>query len=135
MSFPVDAITPYFLLNLIDEIKWSCAFSILFFYLPKFKSHILIDLSSDAEYRYFPVGWMLIYRTQLSWPIKVAKCSPVWQMNNFIILSLPPVNKNVWWYELIPFNPYSPNFLRAFILLYCVNLDFKNSEFINYWLC
>jgi hypothetical protein len=135
ISLPVEAITPYFLLNLILDIKWSCAFSSFFFYLPKLRSHILIVLSSDAEYRYFPFGWIDNERIQLSWPIKVANCYPVWQMNNFIILSRPPVNKNVWWYEFIPFNPYSPNFFNALILLYWVNLDFNNYEFINYFDC
>ena len=52
-------------------------------------------------------------------------------MNNFISLSLPPVNRNVWWYELIPFKPYYPNFFKAFILDSLVNFDFKNYEFIS----
>ena len=70
VSFPAVAMIPYFLWNLTVEMKCSWA-SIFFFSFPKFRSHTLRVLSSEAEYRYFPVGCKASPLTQLSWPIKL----------------------------------------------------------------
>lgn len=70
ISFPPETTIPYFALNFTVEMKCSWA-SIFFFYFPKFKSHILMVLSSEQEYRYLPEECNDKLRIQLSCPVKV----------------------------------------------------------------
>lgn len=130
MSVPAVAITPYFALNLIVEIKCSWP-STFFFYLPKCRSHIRIVLSSEAEYKYFPVGCKAKLRTQLSCPIKVYKSYPAGLVHNLINLSRAPEIIKVWWYFSMPLTPFYSSYFKAVSLFYCVNLCFKKSEFIR----
>lgn len=95
MSLPPEPITPYLGLNCTVETKCSWAYT-FFFYLPKFKSQIRIVLSSEQEYRYFPLECRDRHLTQLSCPTKLCRCYPVCARNNFISLSLLPVMMKDW---------------------------------------
>lgn len=53
--------------------KWPCASSV-FTHRPVVKSHTRNVLSSDAESKYFPLGWKTSARTQLSWPFCCQSC-------------------------------------------------------------
>lgn len=50
-------------------------------------------LSSEAEIKYLPAGCQHTSLTQLSWPIKVNKQTPVPTSHNFSVLSLEPLIK------------------------------------------
>lgn len=96
VSLPPVAITPYFLWNFTVEMKCSWA-STFFFYLPYVNYHTLIVLSSDAVYKYFPVGCKAKPLTQLSCPINVCNNSPLWAANNLTSLSLELVKIKTCW--------------------------------------
>lgn len=92
-SCPAVATTPYLPLYLTAATKWSWA-STFFFSFPKFKSQTLRLLSSEAEYRYLPVGCRARLRTQVSWPVKTVSWSPLEQLNRRMVLSRLPENRN-----------------------------------------
>ena len=54
LSTEDDTITKYLELEAIDVTKWLCASIIFLVHFPDANSHILIDLSSEHEYKYFP---------------------------------------------------------------------------------
>lgn len=96
ISLPEVARIPYLWWNLTVEMKCSWA-STFFFYFPYVKSHTLKVLSSEAVYRYLPVGWIANPLTQLSCPTKLYNSSPVCAKNNLTSLSREAVKIKVCW--------------------------------------
>lgn len=119
MSWPVVANNPYFGLNLTVDTKCSCTSTFLFS-LPKFMSQILTDLSSDAEYRYLPVGCSARLLTQESWPMNTWSCSPFEQLKSLIVLSRLAERMNSLLITVWPF-----------LLSYACLIDYKLTYFLN----
>ena len=69
MTSSTPPVTSTFLCRSIVDTKWECASLIVLTAFICFKSHTLIDLSSETLIRYFPDGWNCKARTQLSCPI------------------------------------------------------------------
>lgn len=84
----------YLLLAAIVETNWLCASNSFLLHLPVLRSHILIDLSSLHEYKYFPEWCKAIPLTQLSCPEKVCKHYPFNAFQSLINLSLDAENMN-----------------------------------------
>ena len=76
--------------NVCTKCWWAM---IVFWFLWFSMCQVRSVLSSDAENKYFPLGWNLSCRTQLSCPTKVKRHNPELVSHIFIVLSRDPETK------------------------------------------